>query len=1308
MAEAPNDDIVMPDWLTSPKESGETEPAAAAEEEIPDWLADTPGEQIDMPDWLADDSAQPDDTPDWLSGDSEMATGLPGGETASGALGISPGWDTEDSDSLPDELPASSDDELPDWISSIPQADEFPESEAEISDLDTPEWLAEIPKAPDTGPLSLPAKPDSLPSIESDEGMPDWMAGLQEMAEETESAADLADQSEMPDWLAQISQTSDAGEDVPAPFVTEFAQTGDTSEPSDWLAELPMPAQEVTDLPPDDESTGQTDTWADAGKIAAAVGLGATAAAFDFQPDQPVPDDAEAPAGEEDIPDWLADLRVSTEAPESRVEEDDDAVPAWLLDTPNDQIATPDWLADASDSVAGLTPAAIDEESAVSDQTPDFLEDQEDLQTGEAEGDTPDWLIASTESTETLVTEIDTDNEPSDWLVDLPELADAPEPVIEDEILEEGDSDLFPADEAAAGPQPPSDVPDWLSDLPDVDGLPETIPEIEAAVDMPEWLSDLPVLDEKTGSEHDPETEDAPPDWLVDVSTEQVEMTGRQPDQPEIDDEAEDAVSPPVWLAADEKEGDFPVEEDNESLDAGTLAAAAAGTAVAGGMVRDVLEKDEPDSTLTGDEDLPLSFTEEEETQSELPDWLADLPGTDDTGEVAPDTSDWLIDLPSSTTEEAAVEEPTDQLDVNLQAAVDLEKTHTLPKSGAIAETDEVLPDWLSDLPPPPGETSDLVPEPDTEQDTPDWLSDLPALSEEDAVSSDTTPDTGQQTDAVEQITLDLSEAVDDELVIPDWLGETSLDKIESPDWLLDDSGGEPPVSTPEVSPDSSEWMADLRHLSDEDEDAPDVPGEGDSSSKKAQGEAPAETPVVETDGPGDSPDQTDQPELDEQEKPDDESTLAAAAAVGTVAAGTIAASAASGASAGIAATSRMANWLDSFDATDQPGGEDRKTTETTGMLAGISTLLPSEKVAIPSPETEADADSIAAAAHQFYQIATTPPQPATLPKPLTVQEKIAGRAVRSGLYLLFILLIALPLLPGFQKEMNGKFVPWTEPDREFSDVLDSQRRQLISEQLGIIDLQQPDSVALVSFDYSASTQGEMEPLAGAVLGRLKGQGMRVVAISLEPEGASLAQNTLETILTDREENYGQTMVNLGYLPGQAVAIRQLATGEKQLSEIPDFKDGVTFNDASRSSWEGIENLRQINMVVTLADNAAIARSWVEQLEIAQPPDSGERYLMAATSAVAEPFLTPYRDSEQLNGLISGINGTAAIEAGRRNFGPARQMIDSLSIAHLLIVILMAVGTMVGWMPSDSSPEPSTKHVEKKIALPTDKDNGSA
>jgi len=76
------------------------------------------------------------------------------------------------------------------------------------------------------------------------------------------------------------------------------------------------------------------------------------------------------------------------------------------------------------------------------------------------------------------------------------------------------------------------------------------------------------------------------------------------------------------------------------------------------------------------------------------------------------------------------------------------------------------------------------------------------------------------------------------------------------------------------------------------------------------------------------------------------------------------------------------------------------------------------------------------------------------------------------------------------------------------------------------------------------------------------------------------------------------------------------------------------------------------------------------------------------------PLLTHscgHLDSQQLDGLISGINGAAAIEAGRKNFGLARQMLDSQGIAHLLIVILIAVGTMVGWMP------PAEKKAEAEV-----------
>ncbi len=382
----------------------------------------------------------------------------------------------------------------------------------------------------------------------------------------------------------------------------------------------------------------------------------------------------------------------------------------------------------------------------------------------------------------------------------------------------------------------------------------------------------------------------------------------------------------------------------------------------------------------------------------------------------------------------------------------------------------------------------------------------------------------------------------------------------------------------------------------------------------------------------------------------------------------------------------------------------DSDTTETTGMLAGMNSLLPAAKVMLPSSEGQVLPANLNKAVQDFYNIATQPPQPVTLPSPLTGREKFIGNTLKAALLLLFVALIAIPFLPGTEKFVEGKQVAWTEPLHTSNEVLDSQRRQLRSEQLGAVDVQQPDSVALVSFDYSTATQGEMQPLAEAILGRLKGQGMRIIAISLEPEGTVIAQQTLDDMLAKRKaEEYGAKVVNLGYIPGQVAAVRALAANQTNLAEIADFKEGLTF--AERTTWDDIQNMEQVDLIVTLADNPATARWWAEQLEIIPPAEDKERFLLAATSAGAGPFMQPYRASGQLDGLISGITGAAAIESGRNNFGPARQMIDSLSIAHLIIVIVIAVATIMAWMPSELPP-PEPRQDESKSDTPLPQEEG--
>jgi hypothetical protein len=368
------------------------------------------------------------------------------------------------------------------------------------------------------------------------------------------------------------------------------------------------------------------------------------------------------------------------------------------------------------------------------------------------------------------------------------------------------------------------------------------------------------------------------------------------------------------------------------------------------------------------------------------------------------------------------------------------------------------------------------------------------------------------------------------------------------------------------------------------------------------------------------------------------------------------------------------------------PAQDQAPAVEAGGVLAGVSSPLaaqiPAASVAdlvggIPLP---GGAEAIRQAANQFHAIATQAPQPAALPQPLTRRDRLVKRAGWAIFYLIFMALIAAPLIPGLQKASPAnpaQRVPWTEPSGDLSEVLDSQRRALISSELGIIDLQQPGAVALVSFDYTPATQGEMQPLAQAVIGRLRGQGMRLIMMSLQPEGAALARRTMQETLAERAEPYGDNFVYAGYLPGQTAAVRALAGGQQPFSALFQTVDGA----APGPAWAGVQTIAQVDVVVSLADNPATARWWIEQLELAAPAADGERFVLSAASAAAAPFLKPYRQTGQLDGLITGINGAAALEAVRKSFGPARQMLDSQSVAHLLIIILIALGTIIGWMP---------------------------
>ncbi|MBE7468687.1 MAG: hypothetical protein DPW09_07680 [Anaerolineae bacterium] len=1325
-------DLELPSWLT--ELPGATTPEAeaaalAADLETPAWLSELPQAaeaettsetvgaetEVEIPSWLTgvglSETAETSEavaatgTPDWLA---ELSQ-IPEAETVEEEIEADlemPAWLSElpeapGTEAITLEVEGEAEPEAPSWLSELPEA---PTAEAE---LEMPSWLGELPQASSAetpgeaveaeveAELEIPAWLSEFPQVspaetageaveaEAELEMPSWLSELPgtptaEAGEAIEAEAEL----EMPSWMSELSET-------PA-VETGEAETEAELEMPAWLSELPQ-ASPVETRGEVVEAEPEAPSW------------------LSELPEAPATETVETEA-ELEMPSWLSELPISAAEPvETETELE---MPAWLSESSaapvaeaepetEEELVIPSWLTGVATGAALGAVAAETSEAAepeLAEETPDWLaeltpapESRVVATETEAELEMPSWVSElPAAETETVAEEAETDLETPEWLSELPETT--PTETTAETDLEAPDwlSEIEPATETATEPieaEAELEMPTWLSDLPQVaESETETTLEAETDLVMPSWL---------TGLREAPASEMEAADAEAETDLDTPAGPGELPETPadEVEAEKQEELVIPAWLT-------------------GMVGAATGAAAVEAAEVFEPVE--ETPATETTIEEAEI------EGELEIPAWLRQLPGEptfateipegeSDEAEAELEMPAWLSELPS-----LAEAEPTSASPVETEAELEMpvqevegpaevvEEVEAFEQPQGEGEEELEIPPWLAGIAAATGAVATTL-EPAAVESSPSEVAEFEA------------PDwSASETISIEEESEE----------VPAWLADLSTEELKLPSWLSDTpefatapaaeaAEAEVEVTAPaeQVAPVEEAAPVDLTAETAEDELPPEsdwlaglaaataavqaaLPSEKVEESDFLTSEEEPELPDWLTDSPKTavtSPAAApafetlleDQVEA-EPPAPDwlTDSTQVSTPLPGPALTGEPKAS----------PTERMSDWLRGLQPSEETlAEEDNKIAETTGVLAGLGPLLPAEKIALPTPLLDSQAtastaqgDAMLEAARHFYAIATQAPQPVALPEALPPRASMLGNIVRGGLYLLFIILVALPLIPGLQKvtdPASGQKVAWTEPAGALSEVLDKQRRELISVQLGVIDLQQPDSVALVSFDYTTATQGEMQPLAEAIIGRLRGQGMRLIFMSLEPEGTALAQHTIEAVLAERGETYGAEMVNLGYVPGQIAGIRELVTGRKQLAGLADVKEGLTFAAPERSAWSQINNLGQVDVVITLSDNPATARWWIEQMAAATPPDDGERYLLAATSATADPFVRPYLDTQQLDGLISGINGAAAIEAGRKNFGPARQMLDSQGIAHLLIVILIALGTMFGWMP---------------------------
>jgi hypothetical protein len=214
----------------------------------------------------------------------------------------------------------------------------------------------------------------------------------------------------------------------------------------------------------------------------------------------------------------------------------------------------------------------------------------------------------------------------------------------------------------------------------------------------------------------------------------------------------------------------------------------------------------------------------------------------------------------------------------------------------------------------------------------------------------------------------------------------------------------------------------------------------------------------------------------------------------------------------------------------------------------------------------------------------------------------------------------------------------------------------------------------LVAFDYDPSTSGELDLPAQAILSHLMDQGMRIVTVSLLPAGPATAQHLLDELASERPDyagEYGQRYANLGYMPGEATAVRLLGQS-LDLALARDFH-GTPITELP--VMEGLTSIKDFRIIVELAAEQSTLRAWIEQAGTPYNVPMG-----AGVAASVEPLARAYSETDppQLVGLLGGVPGAAmyaSLQQGQDGpEGMAAVRLDALLAGSLALILLLLIG----------------------------------
>lgn len=209
-------------------------------------------------------------------------------------------------------------------------------------------------------------------------------------------------------------------------------------------------------------------------------------------------------------------------------------------------------------------------------------------------------------------------------------------------------------------------------------------------------------------------------------------------------------------------------------------------------------------------------------------------------------------------------------------------------------------------------------------------------------------------------------------------------------------------------------------------------------------------------------------------------------------------------------------------------------------------------------------------------------------------------------------------------------------------------------------------SVVLLSADYAPSTKVENDPVVQGFLTQAFRKNLKVIAISLWPDGAVLLENNIKMVALKMNKKEDEDYVIGGYVVGGSVAVEKMGINLK--TAIPLLKN---------SNAEFLNNIRtakDLKLVFCVAAGDTL-QYYIKIL--------GARYgvnVAGGCTAVMAAEMYPYIMSNQLIGLFAGLKGACDYQIlelkdqiDPNNVPESVKNMFAQSIIHLLIVIFIII-----------------------------------